>query len=165
MSDWIFEGSPITDDRIPTDAIAFLYMITHIPSGKWYIGRKNLYRKVTKTVKGKNGVSKKKKELAPSDWKDYWSSSDYLKEFVAEEGEDKFVREILIFVETASATIYGEEALLYMTGSMFDPLCFNGHIRTKIMKKWFEKKETDLHQRLSNLAIFKSKFTLARHII
>ena len=154
MNCWYFEGKPLEDDRIPKDAIAFLYMITHLESGKWYIGRKNLYRKVTKNVKQKNGTVKKKRELAPSDWKDYWSSSDYLKEFVAEEGEDKFRREILIFVETASATIYGEEALLYMTGSMFDPLCFNGHIRTKIMRKWFEKKESDLHDRLKNLAIF-----------
>ena len=155
IKSWYFNRVPLHDEDIPEKAIAFLYMITHIETGRWYIGRKSMYRKVTKNVKMKNGTVKKKRELAPSDWKDYWSSSDYLKEFVAEEGEDKFRREILIFVETASATIYGEEALLYMTGSMFDPLCFNGHIRTKIMKKWFEKKETDLHQRLSNLAIFK----------
>jgi hypothetical protein len=149
MSDWLFEGKTLIDEAIPKNAIAFLYMITHVDSGRWYIGRKNLFRKVVKIVKGK-----KKRSLAPSEWKDYWSSSDYLKEQVKELGQDKFKREILIFVETASATIYGEEALLYMTGAMFDPLCINGHIRTKIMRKWFEKKESDLHSRLKSLKIF-----------
>src|SRR5574343_111863 len=145
MSDWLFEGSPITDERIPEKAVAFLYMITHVETGRWYIGRKNIFRKVTKTIKTKAGIPRKKRSLVDSDWRSYWSSSDYLKDLVKEEGEDKFKREILLFVETAAATIYGEEALLYITGSMFDPLCINGHIRTKIMKKWFENKETNLH--------------------
>ena len=156
IDSWYFNGIPLHDEDIPTNAIAFLYMITHIKTGRWYIGRKSMFRKVTKNIKSKSGTVKKKRSQVESDWKDYWSSSDYLKEFVSEEGKDKFKREILIFVETPSATIYGEEALLYMTGSMFDPLCFNGHIRTKIMRSWFEKKETNLHERLKNLSIFKS---------
>jgi hypothetical protein len=150
MSGWKYHGKILDQNEIPEKSIAFLYMITHVESGKWYIGRKNLTRKIVKVVNGK-----KKKSTTPSDWENYWSSSDYLKKLVSEEGKDKFVREILIFVETASATIYAEEALLYMTGSMFDPLCINGHIRTKIMKKWFEKKESDLHSRLKDLDIFK----------
>jgi hypothetical protein len=152
---WIFNGKQLDENDIPENSIAFLYKITHDNSGRWYIGRKNLHKKVTKNIKSKSGLIKKKTLLVQSDWKDYWSSSDYLKELVAEKGKDEFTREILIFVETASATIYGEEALLYMTGSMFDPLCINGHIRTKIMRKWFEKKESNLHERLSNLEIFK----------
>ena len=155
MSEWIFNDKILLDEDIPEKAIAFLYMITHVDTGRWYIGRKNLFKKVTKMVKNKSGTSKKKRSLAPSDWKDYWSSSDYLKELVSLEGKDKFKREILLFVETASATIYSEECLLYMTGSMFDPLCFNGHIRTKIMRKWFETKESNLHNRLKSLKIFK----------
>ena len=78
MSGWYFEGKLLEDDSIPKNAIAFLYMITHIETGKWYIGRKNLYRKVTKNVKSPSGVVKKKKTMVPSDWKEYWSSSDYL---------------------------------------------------------------------------------------
>jgi hypothetical protein len=155
MSGWIFEDKILKDEDIPEKAIAFLYLITHIETGRWYIGRKNLFKKSTKMIKNKIGVSKKKRLLLPSDWKDYWSSSDHFKEFIAQEGKNKFKREILIFVETASATIYGEEYLLYTSGSMFDPLCFNGHIRTKIMKSWFETKEADLHDRLKNLKIFK----------
>lgn len=151
---WYYEGKPLQDEDIPEKAIAFLYIITHVETGRWYIGRKNIFRKVTKNVKRKNGTIKKQRSLVQSDWKDYWSSSDYLKEMVKELGEDKFKREIMIFVETAAATIYSEESLLYMTGSMFDPLCINGHIRTKIMRKWFDNKETKLHERLLNCLHF-----------
>ena len=154
MSDWLFDDKVLTDDEIPENAIAFLYIITHIETSRWYIGRKNIFRKVSKNVKLKNGKLRKKRSLVESDWIKYWSSSEFLKDWVKQEGEEKFKREILIFVETASATIYGEEALLYMTGAMFDPLCINGHIRTKIMKKWFEKKESNLHSRLKSLKIF-----------
>lgn len=143
MSEWFFNEKILTEDDIPDKSIAFLYVISHIESNKWYIGRKNLFRKVTKTVNGK-----KKKSLISSDWHNYWSSSDYLKSWIKTEGSDKFKRTILIFVESASATIYGEESLLYMTGGMFNPLCMNGHIRTKIMRKWFENKESNLHNRL-----------------
>ena len=156
MSNWIYEDKILLQEDIPKNSIAFLYLITHKENGKWYIGRKNLFRNTTKMFKSKTGVSKKKKIQIDSDWKDYWSSSDYLKSIVEFEGEDKFNREILLFVETASATIYGEEALLYMTGAMFDPLCINGHIRTKIMKKWFEKKESNLHNRLKNSLLNKN---------
>jgi len=148
VSNWTFEGKDLVDDEIPEGSTAFLYLITHVESGRWYIGRKNLSRKVTKVVKTKTGIPKKKRSLVESDWKNYWSSSSYVKDLVAQEGADKFTREILIFVSTPAATIYGEEALLYMSGSMFDPLCLNGHIRTKIMRKWFENKETQLHSRL-----------------
>jgi len=147
---WHFEGKPLEDENIPETATAFLYLITHLESGRWYIGRKTMTKKVTKTVTLKNGKKKKKAFREYNDWKDYWSSSDFLKDWVAQEGQDKFLREILIFVETPAATIYGEEALLYMTGAMFDPLCINGHIRTKIMRSWFENKEVNLHQRLKN---------------
>jgi hypothetical protein len=150
MSDWLFEGKEITDEEIPEKAVAFLYIITHVETGRWYIGRKNIFRKVTKSVKLKNGNLRKKRSLVGSDWRKYWSSSEFLKEWVKQEGEEKFKREILIFVETAAATIYGEESLLYMSGAMFDPLCMNGHIRTKIMRKWFDNKETKLHERLKS---------------
>lgn len=161
MSEWKFEGKLLVESEIPEKAIAFLYLITHLESGRWYVGRKNLHRRVTKNVKVTKVVKgvkvikvKKQRSLVSSDWKNYWSSSDYLKRLVKELGANKFEREILIFVETAAATIYSEESILYMSGAMFDPLCINGHIRTKIMRKWFENKESNLHERLKKLPIF-----------
>ena len=137
---WTYLGLPVVR---PAKATNFIYKITHIATGKWYIGRKALYKTAYKQVKGK-----KKKYLKDSDWQTYWSSSDELQKWAEVEGADKFTREILMFTETAAATTYAEEAILYMTGALFDPLCLNGNIRAKIFRKWFANKETDLHVRI-----------------
>ena len=146
---WFFQDQLLNPEQIPEKAIAFLYIITHKESGKWYIGRKNLTKPTYKTVKGK-----KKKTMVQSDWPTYWSSSPYLQEWVEKDGKEKFKREILIFVETAAATLYAEEALLYLTGGLFDEKCINGHIRTKVMRSWFLKKEADIHSRIISLPLF-----------
>lgn len=143
-SNWTHNGVELLSrEQFPPKAIGFLYRITHIPSGKWYIGRKAIER--TKTTQSK-GVKKKSK--VESDWKDYWSSSDMLQEWVQEEGADAFKREILVFCETKAAMSYGEECLLYMSGALFDVKCLNMNIRAKIFKSWFKNKETDLHARI-----------------
>ncbi len=129
---WIYQNKEVTE--VPEKAIGFLYKIIHIPTGMWYIGRKMLYSTKIKITKGK-----KTKIKTESDWKDYWSSSDEIKSLLEKEGHQNFKREILIFCETKAQMLYGEEAALYFTGSMFDPLCFNSNIRTKIFKKWFTK--------------------------
>lgn len=146
VTTWLFNGSYIGDDKIPKTAQFFIYKIKHIETGKWYIGRKTLFSTKTKQVKGK-----KKKYKVESDWKTYWSSSDKLQTWIAESKEEHFVREILIFVDTAAACMYAEEWALYFTGALFDPLCMNENIRAKIMRKWFMNKEKDLHTRLAAL--------------
>lgn len=138
---WLYNGKEVTET--PPNVMSFIYRIIHLETGKWYIGRKGLYKTTYKQVKGK-----KRKVLKDSDWKDYWSSSVELQQWAQADGESKFKREILIFTETASATTYAEEAILYMTGALFDPLCLNGNIRAKIFKSWFANKETDLHSKI-----------------
>ena len=144
LSDWYYQKAPLLLSDVPEKAIAILYRITHKESGKWYIGRKSIISTKTRMVKGK-----KKKITEPSiEWHNYWSSSDELQEWVKTEGADKFYREVLTFVSTKAAILYAEEMALYVTGAMFDPLCLNGNIRTKIMRSWFQNKETDLHDRI-----------------
>lgn len=150
---WQYDGKNIEESEIPTDAIGFLYKITHIESGKWYIGRKMLYS--IKTTQ-KNG--KKIKNKIDSDWRTYWSSSKELQDWVVAEGEDKFIREILIFVKTKAALTYAEEAALYMSGALFNSSCINGNIRSRIMKCWFKNKETDLHIRLTSALFIHSQY-------
>lgn len=131
-TEWTYNGSIVTE--LPKGTIGFLYKITHIPTGKWYIGRKQGYK--TKTTQSK-GV--KKKTAVENDWRDYWSSSDDLKAFVVEKGEKEFVREILLFVTSKAAMTYSEEYLLYASGALFDNKCFNNNIRAKIFRTWFGK--------------------------
>lgn len=89
MSDWIYHGQVFEGPPDKKD-MGFVYLISHPSSGKKYIGRKLFWCRKTKQVKGK-----KKRILAESDWRTYWSSSDELQEWVVKDGEDAFVREML----------------------------------------------------------------------
>lgn len=135
---WLYQDKELNLEDIPEKAIGFIYRIKHLTSGKWYIGRKNLFKSAYKQVKGK-----KKKYMKPTDWKEYWSSSEELQEWVKVEGENAFAKEILFFTESASQTLVGEEYALYISHSLFDSLCLNGNIRSKIFKKWFTDKKND----------------------
>lgn len=138
---WLFNGLPIEEDKIPKGAVGFLYKITNTETNQWYLGRKLLTKSKQKVVNGK-----KKKTRVESDWKDYWSSNDTLKEEAAI-APQKFKREILLFVTTMGAMAYAEEFLLYKSGALFDPKCLNGNIRAKIMRNWFGK-TPNLHKEL-----------------
>lgn len=98
---WIYEDLPIED--INPEYKGFVYIISNKLSGKQYIGKKLLQFKKTKQVKGK-----KKGYYVESDWKIYWSSSDKLKEDVAQFGETNFERKILRFCKTKSECSYYE---------------------------------------------------------
>ena len=143
--EWKYQGEELLSDSIPEKAIGFIYKIKNLETGQWYIGRKLLTRAATKTVNGK-----KKKIRKESDWKDYWSSSPYLKEVIEENGKEKFERIILIFVDTKAALTYAEEYMLFKTGALFDEKCYNGNIRSRIQRNWFAK-TPDLQKQLEEL--------------
>lgn len=143
---WIYQNKELKIEDVPAKALGFIYKITCIADNKWYIGRKNLTKAATKTVAGK-----KKKIRKPSDWEDYWSSSPALLAEIEEKGKDKYKREILIFVDTKAAIAYAEEYALFVTGALFDPNCYNGNIRAKIMRTWFAK-TPNLQRELESLS-------------
>jgi hypothetical protein len=39
---WLHNGKEVTEEMVPDGAVGFIYMITHTPSGKYYIGKKSL---------------------------------------------------------------------------------------------------------------------------
>lgn len=131
---WLFEGKELQDETIPDDAFGFIYLITHLPSKKKYIGKKFLTSAATKTVNGK-----KKKIRKPSDWKEYWSSSPDLKKFIEEEGKTKFSREILVFFRTKGAAVYLEEQAIYQVGALESDTWMNANIRSKVYASWIAK--------------------------
>jgi len=55
---WLYNNTPInTIEDIPQDAFGFIYITTHTPTGKRYLGKKSLYHTTTKKL-GKKELKK-----------------------------------------------------------------------------------------------------------
>jgi hypothetical protein len=69
---------PDGHDCIPKDALGFLYKIINKENGKYYIGIKQITRKVRK--KPLKGKKRNRISIAESDWRKYCSSSGEISE-------------------------------------------------------------------------------------
>lgn len=124
---WIYKSEEFTDDQIGKYT-GFVYLITNKKTGRAYIGKKLFWFTKTKTVKGK-----KKKVKVPSDWKDYWSSSDELKKDVELLGEGNFTREILHLCPNKGMMSYMEAKLQFLHEVLEKPdLWYNGQIQCRV---------------------------------
>jgi hypothetical protein len=120
---WIFADKLVTVDDIPENAHGFIYRIVHIPTGRFYIGKKSLTSSRTKKI-GKrelvrikeerkaNGISgrlpSKRVVKSDSDWMDYFSSNDWIKGEVKAGKSEEFSREILQFCNSKKNLSYWE---------------------------------------------------------
>jgi len=99
---WIYQDKVFTLEQI-SDIIGFVYKITNLNDGRFYIGKKLFTRAGYKTIK-----KKKKKIRVESDWKNYYSSSEELNEDVQKLGKNMFRREILRLCKSKSECTYYE---------------------------------------------------------
>ncbi len=99
---WIYQDKVFTSECID-NYIGFVYKITNINDGRFYIGKKLFTRAGRKKVKGKT-----KKIRVESDWMKYYSSSDELNEDVQKLGKNVFRREILRLCKSKSECTYYE---------------------------------------------------------
>lgn len=149
-NDWTYQGNTFVSlDDAPEKSVGFIYLITQVSTGKKYIGRKLLTKAATKKVNGKT-----KKLRVESDWKDYWSSSPKIKQWIEEAGgTDDFRKEILLFVSSKGCLAYTEELALYMVGALESDNWLNDNIRSKIYRSWVKPTEAaQLRTVLSGLA-------------
>ena len=88
---WLYNGQQVDSlENLPQDAFGFIYVTTHIPSGKAYIGKKSLYhnikRKLTKKeLAEQTGPGRKpttKVVQKESDWKTYFGSAKPVLEII-----------------------------------------------------------------------------------
>ena len=93
--DWIFPDN-YDDDQLRL-YVGFIYRVTNLATGRFYIGKKNL-------------MAKRGKKMVPSNWRKYWGSSDDLQMDLKTLGHDKFKREIVAFCLTKGALTYEEIA-------------------------------------------------------
>jgi hypothetical protein len=136
MNNWFYKGEEVTDiAHLPENTFGFIYEITHISSGKKYIGKKQLmsYR----TLPPLKGEKKKRKVVKESDWKTYYGSHSEVKALVKEAKED-FSREILQFVTTKKQLTYFENKWLFCKGVIEpDSEYFNDNIESRYFKRDF----------------------------
>jgi hypothetical protein len=147
---WLYNSKEITEDLIPEEAVGFIYIITHIPSGKYYIGKKSL--ESVRTVKiGKRELIKikedrkaigmggrtplKKKVRKASDWEKYYSSNEWINEQVKEGKADEFKREIIQFCNSKKSLSYYEVYWMFKYDVLLDDTCLNGNISGKFYRK------------------------------
>ena len=79
-------------------------------------------------------TKKKVKCRKESDWKNYWSSCDELKEDVKKLVKENFKREILSFTYSLSTHTYLENKYLYVNEVLESETYYNANISGKIHK-------------------------------
>jgi hypothetical protein len=128
------------------ETFGFVYIVTHKPTGKAYIGKKALYHNVTKKLTkkelaeqsgpGRKSISKKiQKE---SDWKTYHGSAKPIIEMIKNGKENEFTREILVITDSKKMLTYYETKILFSLGVLETPdFYFNDNILGKFFTKDF----------------------------
>jgi hypothetical protein len=120
--DWGHWTPPEGYDCVPEDALGFLYKITDKRNGKFYVGIKQVTKKIKrKPLKGKkrNRIS-----IGESDWRKYCSSSGEISEDI-KNNESDYQFEILSFHPSKSLLKYAEEEFLVKNNCLFDSKCYN----------------------------------------
>ena len=127
---WYFQntGEEFTENDIG-DHFGFVYLITHIRTGRKYIGKKFFSKAGYKQVKGK-----RKKIRKNSDWMDYWGSNKELQEEVKVNGQDQYHREILHLCKTRSECSYWETFEIFVRHALMNHSYYNAWVSCKIRK-------------------------------
>jgi hypothetical protein len=130
---WIYRGEEFTEPDVKDTG--FVYMITNKATGRRYIGKKLFWFTKSKVVKGK-----RKRTKVPSDWKEYWSSSDELREDVNALGEENFIREILHICGNKGLCNYLEAKEQFVREVLEHPDdWYNGQIQVRVHRTHVNK--------------------------
>ncbi len=140
LVDWTLNGEPLLEK--PKNAKAIIYKITHIPSGRYYIGYKLFVNRVT-TKLGKKALSLRtdkrtstKKTVLKEKWMEYCGSCtdpEYKNLWKTE--PENFKREILQIVNRGELSEKYYEAKWLILHDWESELCFNGNFLGKYFKR------------------------------
>ena len=146
---WTYKSNNIKDiTQFPDNTFGFIYMITHKPSGKSYIGKKVLFHNQKKKLGKKElaaltGVVGRRPSyklvVKESDWKTYYGSQKDIKQILVEGKKDEFERTILKCVQTKKQLTYFEIKYQMMYEVLEKPdEFFNDNILGKFFTKDLE---------------------------
>lgn len=142
---WLYKTEKISHlDHFPENTFGFVYKVTHIPSGKIYIGRKNLFhyrkqklgKKELEAYEGKGRKPKYKQTVKESDWLNYYGSNKAIQLIIKEGKIDEFERRILIFAPNKKLLTYYETKYLFKYEVLEHPQLF---LNDNILGKFYTK--------------------------
>lgn len=141
---WLYKGKEIHElSDMPEDVFGFIYEVTHLPTGRKYLGKKQLISVTTKALGKKElalltdkRASKKKVVKKESDWKTYYGSHSEIKQLIKEGKQSEFSREILIFTPNKKLHTYYENKFLFMK-EVIEPN--SNYINDNIEGRYFRK--------------------------
>mgnify|MGYP001247712310 FL=1 len=149
---WTYKGETIKDiTDFPPNSFGFVYVITHKPTNKKYIGKKVLY--FTKKVKmGKKELAKLqgivgrrpsyRLAVKESDWLNYYGSQKELKQLLTESKAEDFDRAIIKILPSKKLLTYFETKYQFIYQVLEKPdEFFNDNILGKFYTKDFEEIE------------------------
>ena len=99
-----------------------------------YIGKKNFWS--VKRLPPLKGKTRKRKKITESDWKEYYGSSEEVKQLVESQGCDNFKREILHLCDSKGEMSYYELKEQVMNDVLLKPdEYYNAFVGAKIHRK------------------------------
>jgi hypothetical protein len=130
-------------DKFPENCIGFVYKITNIKTGKFYIGKKSLYSNVKKKLTkkelaemtGPGRKPTKKLVTSESNWLDYWGSNKGILQEIKEESTDSFRREILKFCFNKKQLTYWEVHFQCVNEVLLTDKSYNDNVLAKFFRK------------------------------
>ena len=142
---WLYQNKEVLSlEDLPQDTYGFIYIVTHLPSGKSYIGKKSLFHNVKKKLTKKQLAEQTGRGRKPtteviqteSDWKTYYGSAKPILDLIKEGKQEEFTREILQLVPNKKLLTYYECKYLFMLGVIEQP---DGYFNDNILGKFFRK--------------------------
>jgi len=143
---WIYKAEQIENiSQFPPNTYGFVYMTTHKPTGKSYIGKKILHftkksklgKKELENLKGTVGRRPSYKIVVKeSDWKTYYGSQDDIKKLLVEKKHEEFERVILKCVENKKLLTYFETKYQFTYHVLEKP---NEFYNNNILGKFYTK--------------------------
>jgi hypothetical protein len=145
MPNWLYHKKEIHSlDDFLTGTFGFIYITTHIQTGKSYLGKKSLYHTTNQKL-GKKELAEQpitrgrkpttKQVIKESDWKTYYGSEEFIKQKIKEGKQEEFTREIIHLVNNKKLLTYFECKYQFQLGVLES----NKYLNTNILGKFFAK--------------------------
>lgn len=150
---WYYKDKVMNSiEDFPEGAWGFVYRITNIDTGRFYIGKKQLWSElnvklgkkelaVLKEQKRPGKLPSKKKVIKESDWIKYYGSEPEIKADVKELSGAAFRREIIHIAFSKKELTYSEIKYQFMFEVLETENSYNSNIEGRYFKSDFIKKK------------------------